>query len=210
MTTQRLTRRQALRRRRIVVLTGLLLVVLGLSTVLVRAGQAVWAAASDALTTRAAIEATGPNSPARLTIDDIGLDHQLVPGGLSESGAIDPDRGELMWFDGGDRAVPGDVGIAIIAGHVEYYGEPDVFADLEGVEPGDEFSLTQQDGDELELTVLSTDLVDKEELRRSDLVWGQEDERRLVALVTCDDDLGYRADGHRTANLVVIAEVSQL
>lgn len=208
MTTQHLTRRQVLRRRRIVVLTGLLLVVLGLSMLLVRAGQAVWAAATGALATHGAVAAAGPDSPARLTIPGIDLDQQLVPGGLDDSGAINPDRGEMIWFDGGDRAVPGDVGIAIIAGHVDYYGEPDVFAELDGVEVGDGLSLAQQDGDLLDLTVVSTELVDKEELRPSDLVWGQEDERRLVALVTCDDELGWRDDGQRAANLVVLAEVT--
>lgn len=47
----------------------------------------------------------------------------------------------------------------------------------------------------------------KEQVRRSDLVWSDRTDRRLVALVTCDDALDRRADGHREANLVVVAEV---
>ena len=192
----------------IVVLAGLLLIVLGLSSLVVRAGQAVWAAAANALSTRAAVTAAGPDAPVLLSMPGIGIDHQLVPGGLSESGAIDPDQGEVIWYDGGGRAVPGAQGIAVIAAHVDYYGEPDVFADLAEVEVGQELSITQQDGDVLELTVVETKTMGKDELRTSDLVWGQENERRLVALVTCDDALGVRPDGHRVANFVALAEVS--
>ena len=208
MTGRRLTRRQVLRRRRIVVLTGLLLVVLGVSAVLVRAGQAVWAVASDAFSTASAVAAAGPDAPARIAVPSIGLDHELVPGGLDDTGAINPDRGEVAWYQGGDRAVPGGEGIAIVAGHVTYYDEPDTFFELDAVQEGDEVTITQQDGDELELTVVQVATVGKEELRTSDLVWGDEPDRRLVALVTCDDAQGFRADGHRAANHVVVAEVT--
>ena len=138
----------------------------------------------------------------------IGLDHELVPGGLDDTGAINPDRGEVAWYQGGDRAVPGGEGIAIVAGHVTYYDEPDTFFELDAVQEGDEVTITQQDGDELELTVVQVATVGKEELRTSDLVWGDEPDRRLVALVTCDDAQGFRADGHRAANHVVVAEVT--
>lgn len=208
MARRRLTRRQVYRRRRIVVLAGLLLIVLGLSAVVVRAGQAVWAAASDAFSTATAVAAAGPDAPASISIPAIDLDHTIVPGGLDAAGAINPDRGEVIWFDGRDRAVPGGEGTAIVAGHVTYYDDPDSFYRLSEVEEGDGMTITQQDGDVIELTVVQTATVDKEELRTSDLVWGDQTDRRLVALVTCDDELGIRADGHRAANHVVLAEVT--
>lgn len=207
MDRRRLTRRQVYRRRRIV-LAGLLLIALGLGAMGVRAGQAVWAAASDAFSTASAVAAAGPDAPARIAIPGIDLDHEIVPGGLDENGAINPDRGEVIWFDGRGRAVPGAVGIAVVAGHVSYYDEPDAFHQLAAVQEGDGVTLTQQDGDVLELTVVRTATVDKEELRTSDLVWGQETDRRLVAFVTCDSELGFREDGHRAANHVVVAEVT--
>lgn len=207
MARRALTRRQVLRRRRIVVLAGLLLVLLGSGTLLVRAGQIAWAQVSHALATAEAVAATGPDAPARLDVEGAGISAALTPQGLDENGAINPGRGEAIWFDGRDRAVPGDLGIAVVAGHVDYYGEPDVFAELHQVRTGDELTITQQDGDVLDLTVVRTEVLDKEAVRTSDLVWGEVTDRRLVALVTCDDELGWRADGHRAANLVVLAEV---
>lgn len=202
-----LTRRQVLRRRRVVVVTGLLLVLLGTGALLVRAGQLAWTAVSDALGASVAVAATGPDAPALLTVPAAGIEEPLAPQGVDENGAINPDRGEVIWFPDRDRAVPGAEGIGVIAGHVEYYGQPDAFARLDEVGVGDGMTITQQDGDVLDLTVIHTEILDKEEVRTSDLVWGDDEDRRLVALVTCDDTLGLRGDGHRAANLVVVAEV---
>ena len=201
------TRRQVLRRRRLVVLAGLLLVLVGASTLVVRAGQAAWAAVSDRWSAARTVAATGPDAPAWIAVPDAGIDHALTPGGVDDAGAINPDRGDVIWFTGGDRAVPGAEGIAVVAGHVEYYGKPDVFATLATVEVGDRVRIGQVDGDVIDLTIRRTVTMDKDELRRSDLVWGDATDERLVALVTCDDALGTRADGHRAANFVALAEV---
>lgn len=176
---------------------------------LVRAGQAAWMAVSDVVDgpDTAEVAATGPDGPAWIDIPDIGIRHSLVPQGLTDEGTINPDQGQVIWYTGGDRAVPGAEGIAVIAGHVDYYGEPDTFARLGELEPGDTLAIGQADGDVLHLTVVQTETMDKEQLRRSDLVWSDRTDKRLVALVTCDDALGRRADGHRSANFVVVAEV---
>ena len=38
-------------------------------------------------------------------------------------------------------------------------------------------------------------------------VWGRNDDTRRIVLITCDDRLGFREDGHRTANFVAVAEL---
>lgn len=206
---QALTSRQVLRRRRFVVLAGLLLALLGASTLLVRAGQEAWAVVSGAVdkSDAEAVSAAGQDAPAWIEIPDVDMRHSLVPQGLTEDGTISPDQGQVIWYTGGDRAVPGAEGIAIIAGHVDYHGEPDVFARLHELDPGDLLTIGQVDGEVLDLTVVHMETMSKEQLRHSGLVWSDRTDKRLVALVTCDDALGRRADGHRLANLVVVAEV---
>lgn len=49
-------------------------------------------------------------------------------------------------------------------------------------------------------------VVDKEELTTDQAVWGANNSVRRLAIVTCDDAYGFRDDGHRVANYVVIAE----
>ncbi|WP_170070161.1 hypothetical protein [Knoellia remsis] len=46
----------------------------------------------------------------------------------------------------------------------------------------------------------------KESVSQDSRVWGANSSVRRIALITCDDDGGYRADGHRVSNFVVIAE----
>ena len=218
MPRQALTRGQVLRRRRLVVLAGLLLLVLGASTLAVRAGQAAWAAVTGGNeadagmaapgVAREAQRAAGGDAPAWVEIDAVGVRHDLVAQGLTAEGTINPAEDEVIWFTGSDRAVPGLPGTAVIAGHVDYYSEPDAFATLSGVKVGDEVLIGQADGDLLRLTVRETATMSKEDLRTSDLVWSDQQDRKLVALITCDDALGRRADGHRAANFVALAEVT--
>lgn len=206
MSARTLTRRQVLRRRRLVVLAGLLCVVLGTGTLMVKTGQAAWAAASERWGENGA-SASGPNSPAWVAAPSADIRHDLDPEGLAKDGTINPDKGQIIWFTGSQRVAPGELGIAVVAGHVEYHSKPDAFARLSTLKIGDRVQIGQEDGDVLNLTVRSATTMGKEELRRSDLVWGDARDKRLVALVTCDDALGLRDDGHRAANYVAIAEV---
>ncbi len=137
------------------------------------------------------------------------IDQTLNPGGLSDQGTISPDQGQMMWFTGNDRVEPGQPGIAVVAAHVDYAGEPDVFADLEDASPGEPIVVGYADGTELEFTITSAEVIDKATLQSDPRVWGRQSDRAELALVTCDDALGYREDGHRTANLVVFASLAQ-
>lgn len=140
-------------------------------------------------------------------IGNVDIAEDVVPQGLSEEGTIDPAAGEVIWFTGYDRVAPGQVGTAVVAGHVSYGDRPDAFADLADVAVGDRVEVGYTGGEVLDLEVVSTDLVDKAELRHSRDVWGANDDVRRVAVITCDDAFGLRDDGHRAANFVAVAEV---
>lgn len=54
--------------------------------------------------------------------------------------------------------------------------------------------------------VRRTAVVTKAALTHDADVWGANTSTRRIVLITCDDDLGYRPDGHRVANYVVVAD----
>lgn len=149
--------------------------------------------------------ADGQKSATRLSIPAVGLSTSLKPQGLRD-GKVNPRAGEVIWFTGYDRVRPGATGTSVIAGHVVNQDGPDEFAALENLETGDGIVLGYPDGSSLRLEVTSTDIVDKDDLTTNQDVWGDNSESRRVVLVTCDDELGFREDGHRTANFVAVAE----
>lgn len=143
---------------------------------------------------------TGPT----LRIPDIGLDAGLHAEGLRD-GKINPPAGTVMWFTGFDRVAPGEVGTSVIAGHVVAGGRADVFNGLSEVAVGDEVQIVGDDGVET-FRVVRAGVVDKDELTVDQTVWGANSAVRRLAIITCDDAFGFRTDGHRVANYVVIAE----
>jgi len=161
-----------------------------------------------------ALPGTGTSSPSasastaadvRIRIPAIGLDHETSGGGLTPEGTIDPDPGILMWFQGLDRVPPGRVGTAVIAGHVATGDRPDVLAELAEVEVGDDVQVVE-DGRTIPYRVTRAGPIDKVEVTTDEAVWGVNTSRSRLAIITCDDAFGFRGDGHRRANFVVIAE----
>lgn len=142
---------------------------------------------------------------ASLSIPGIDLRAGLHAEGLRD-GKINPPAGSVMWFTGFDRVAPGDVGTSVIAGHVVANGRSDAFADLAEVAVGDEVEVTGIDGETRAFRVVRAGVVDKDELTTDQTVWGGNTSVRRLAIITCDDAYGFRDDGHRVANYVVIAE----
>ena len=144
----------------------------------------------------------------RIRIASIGLDHRMTARGLSSDGTIDPPKGSVMWFTGYDRVRPGAVGTAVIAGHVASGSRRDVFAKLSDVDVGDAVQVIEADGARRSYTVTRAGAIDKQKLTTDQAVWGVNTTRSRLAIITCDDAFGFRSDGHRVANFVVIAERS--
>ena len=141
----------------------------------------------------------------RLRIPGIGLDHRMHGGGLSSDGTIDPEPGSIMWFKGYERVRPGGVGTAVIAGHVASGDRRDVLADLADVDVGDRVQIVDG-GRTIAYRVTRASAIDKSKVTTDQAVWGTNTSRSRLAIITCDDAFGFRGDGHRVANFVVIAE----
>ncbi len=141
----------------------------------------------------------------RIRIPAIELDHAMGGQGLSSRGTIDPDPGTVMWFTGYDRVRPGQVGTAVIAAHVATGKRADVFADLADVDVGDTVEVFE-DGKAVTYRVTRARAIDKQKVTTDQTVWGPNESRSRLAIITCDDAFGFRGDGHRKANFVVIAD----
>lgn len=169
-------------------------------------------------TTPASITQTPQHHPARprtttppltsdlsLSVGAIGLDTPLISGGVNSSGTISPPAGQAMWVRGYGRVKPGKVGTAVVAGHVVASGTDDIFADLSSVRVGN--TVIIRSGSVTRTYVVKrAAVVKKAALTHDPDVWGQNTTNRRIVLVTCDDELGYRSDGHRVANYVVVAD----
>jgi LPXTG-site transpeptidase (sortase) family protein len=185
----------------LVVPTGLLVAALGVSTLTV---QAVGALADGR---GPVVAADGPDAPAWVSVPSAGVAEEPIDAeGLTAQGTVDPDQGEAIWYSGSGRVVPGQVGTAVIAAHMIYYDEPDVFHDLGEVQEGDVVTVGYRNGTTRDFVVTVTQQISKEGLQTAPLVWGDQDDVARIALITCDDSLGERTDGHRKANFVAIAE----
>ena len=189
---------------------GLALTVLAvalLTWVMQRGGESAQASPDTATSGPSPSSSASASTAAdvRIRIPAIGLDHETSGGGLTPKGTIDPDPGTLMWFHGLDRVQPGRVGTAVIAGHVATGDRPDVLAELAEVEVGDDVQVVE-DGRTIPYRVTRAGPIDKVEVTTDEAVWGVNTSRSRLAIITCDDALGFRGDGHRRANFVVIAE----
>lgn len=142
-------------------------------------------------------------SGIQLVIPGIGLRESLHAEGL-RGGRINPPARTVMWYTGNNRVQPGQVGTAVIAGHVVSHGSGDAFANLGNVSVGDRIELGGSAGGAYR--VVRAGVVDKHALTTDQDVWGHNSSVRRLAIITCDDAYGFRSDGHRVANYVVIAE----
>ncbi|KRE41388.1 class F sortase [Knoellia sp. Soil729] len=138
-------------------------------------------------------------------MSSIGLDVSLSSGGVDSSGKVNPPAGRAMWLRGYGRVKPGNVGTAVVAGHVASSGHGDVFAALSSVHVGNTLRI-RSGATTRTYVVKRAAVVKKATLTHDADVWGQNTSKRRVVLITCDADLGYRSDGHRVANYVVVAD----
>ena len=93
----------------------------------------------------APVATRAPSTPVRLRIPAIGVDTPLVRLGLTSKGelAVPAKAMDAGWYTG--SPVPGQVGPAVIAGHVHWSGIDAVFARLTELAPGDHIVVTLAD-----------------------------------------------------------------
>ena len=147
--------------------------------------------------------------PIRLQIPAIHVSTKIVDEGLDADGALQvpplTDAGvhEAGWYDLGPA--PGQVGSAIIVGHVDSYQAPGVFYDLGSLAPGNLVEVTLANGETVHFTVTSVQEYPKAHFPASE-VYGPEPYQAL-RLITCGGAFD-EATGHYLSNIVAYARMN--
>jgi sortase (surface protein transpeptidase) len=148
-------------------------------------------------------ERTGA-APVRVRVPAIGVGSELLRLGTDASGVLVPpdDYARAGWFTGG--AVPGDVGPAVVAGHVDSVDGPAVFSRLDDLAPGDEVLVDREDGTTARFTVTGIGRYPKDDFPTA-AVYGPTP-RAELRLVTCGGDFD-RSRASYEDNVVVFARL---
>lgn len=145
-----------------------------------------------------------PLTPAALTIPSLEINADVISVGLLEDGAMEvPENvNEVGWFEPGIK--PGQIGNAVLAGHVDSYEGPAIFFELRDLQKGDEIIVTGEKGEELTFAVTSLEsyATDAAPIEK---IFGPSDSRHLN-LITCTGSFN-RDSGEYPDRLVVYTEL---
>jgi sortase (surface protein transpeptidase) len=141
--------------------------------------------------------------PTALKIPAIGVSTSVVPLGLNADGTVevpvDPDK--AGWYRRASQ--PGQVGSAVILGHVDSDVGPAVFYHLKTLTVGDKVEVVRADGSIAEFKVAKLVTYANQDFP-AQKVYGYRG-RPTLNLVTCGGDYDRSAGGYQ-ANVVVYTE----
>ncbi len=155
----------------------------------------------DAATTSASARV---GTPTHLRIGSIDVSTDLQPLGLLSDGTLEPPSRwqEAGWFAKG--VVPGEVGPAVIAGHIDSTNGPAIFYHLDDLRPGDTATVTFTSGRPKTFVVDRIQRFPKKHFP-TDTVYGPTPDAEL-RLVTCTGTFDAAAHSYLD-NLVVSAHL---
>jgi len=145
------------------------------------------------------------SAPVRIKIPKIDLETTFeAPLGLNEDQTIEvPDTyTKVGWYVNG--ATPGEVGTAVVLGHVDSFEGPAVFWPLKMLKQGDEVEIQREDGTTAVFVVTDTKTYDQDAFPTEE-VYGKTDYPSL-RLITCIGTFNKGAQRY-SHNLVVYAEL---
>lgn len=147
--------------------------------------------------------------PVSVSVPAIGVRSDLLTVGLNPDGTLEvpqpgPDYDKAAWF--GESPRPGDVGPAVIEGHVDSAANgPSVFYRLGDLVVGDRIDVTRQDGTVAGFVVHEVRVVPKTDFPTFD-VYGNTDGPEL-RLITCGGPFDSQARSYLD-NIVVFATLA--
>lgn len=146
--------------------------------------------------------------PLSVDIPAIGVDSRLLRLGVNADGSIqvpslNTSAGEAAWYK--YSPTPGQIGAAVIEGHVDSYRGPAVFFRLGALRPGDVIDVTLTDG----VTAIFRVTGVRDYLKAkfpARIIYGATDYAAL-RLITCGGVFDY-ATGHYLSSTVVFASLT--
>lgn len=156
----------------------------------------------DPVTGGTAVKEPPGTTAVRVQIPAIGVDSGLEQLSLDASGTLLPPTAwqSAGWYSGG--VLPGEVGPAVIAGHIDSTTGPAVFVHLGQLHAGDEILVTLSTQDVEKFRVTSMERAPKAAFPAAS-VYGPVPAPEL-RLITCDGVFD-SSTGHYTDNLIVFA-----
>ena len=154
----------------------------------------------------AAPAATPAVAPAQISIPKLGVAAPVDPTGRNDDGTITvpTDFARTSWYTG--LEAPGQVGTAVIVGHLDSRTGPAVFFRLSELQAGDEIAVTLVDGRVVPFTVERTERYDKKRFPTI-AVYGPTAQPSL-RLITCGGSFDRRSRHYRE-NVVVYANAKE-
>ncbi|MBB5854281.1 class F sortase [Amycolatopsis umgeniensis] len=149
----------------------------------------------------------GPSKPVTLEIPAIGVrTGEIVDLGLTGDGSLQVPSDAITtgWFTGGPA--PGELGPAVLAGHVDYKKVPGIFVRLKELKIGDEAVVHRQDGVDAVFTVYAVERHPKASFP-TEKVYGDTTGPEL-RLITCGGDFD-SSTGNYLDNVVAYAKLTR-
>ncbi len=147
------------------------------------------------------------SDPVALDIPSIDVHSTtLAPLSVGADGILPPpsDYAQPGWYTGGPN--PGQLGPAVIAGHVDGPGGPAIFYKLGQLAPGAEVDVTRADGTVARFTIDTVASYAKAEFPTS-LVYGNTTDRAEIRLITCGGAFDH-STGHYVDNIVAFGHLT--
>ena len=145
-------------------------------------------------------------TPVRIEIPRIHVASSLDRLGRAPDGTVEvpgPDRWEVPgWYELGPR--PGELGSAVILGHVDSKRGPAAFFRLRELRRGDEIAVTRADGSSVRFVVQRTEQYDKQRFPTDEVYYPTL--TSALRLVTCGGEFDY-STGHYRSNIIVFATI---
>nr|WP_281373653.1 class F sortase [Haloechinothrix aidingensis] len=168
------------------------------------AGSAVTERPTTAPDSQAAPGTAATVGPERIEIPSLGVAAPIMDLGLQADGSLEvpPGAERAGWYTG--APVPGEIGPAIVAAHVNWEGEDGPFAALDELGPGDRVVVVRDDDTE---AVFQVDRVEQYAKDRfpTEQVYGDIDHAGL-RLITCGGAFDSEADSYED-NVIAYASL---
>ena len=144
------------------------------------------------------------SQPVRVRVPALGVTSAVIELGLQDDGSMEVPGGAypVGWYDA--SPTPGELGPAVLAGHVDWAGEPGAFYGLRELLPGDEVVVDRVDGTVATFRVDRVEEHDKDAFP-SDDVYGDIPSAGL-RLITCGGSFD-RDTGDYDDNVIVFASL---
>jgi hypothetical protein len=149
----------------------------------------------------------GASTPTRVTVPTISAQSDLIGLGREPDGqlSVPPVSRPLQasWWN--ESPTPGELGPAVILGHVNGGGKPGIFLNLDKIQAGQEILVDRADGQTAVFTVSRVETVPKDAFPAQRVYGGTPDAQ--LRLITCGGAFDRNA-GSYESNIIVFANLT--